>query len=84
MGIKADKTEFFFVNSGPNAHYTYPNGDEVSNFEIVYLCTHWHGEPKAIDGEMEELRFFYPYEIDLDEISPPIRGVLAELLKRSL
>ena len=38
--------EFFCVNSGPEAHYIYPNGDEVSNFEIVYLCRKWHGELK--------------------------------------
>lgn len=82
MGINADKIEFFLVNSGPEAHYIYPNGDEVSNFEIVYLCTHWHGEPKTIDGEMEELQFFYPHEIDINEISPPIRSVIAELLRR--
>ena len=83
MGLTAEELEFFFVNSGPEAHYIYPNGDEVSNFEIVYLCTHWQGEPKALDGEMAELRFFPPDEIDLAEISPPIRGVMAELLKRT-
>lgn len=82
MGLIADALEFFFVNSGPEAHYVYPNGDEVSNFEIVYICTRWHGEPKALDGEMEELKFFSLCDIDLEDISPPIRGVMAELLKR--
>ena len=81
MGLTAEKIEFFLVNSGPEAHYIYPNGDEVSNFEIVYTCTHWHGHPKALDGEMEELKFFSPNDIDIAEISPPIRGVIAELLK---
>ena len=83
MGLTADEIQFFFVNSGPEAHYTYPNEDEVSNFEIVYICTHWRGEPKAVDGEMEELKFFHPDEIDISEISPPIRVVIAELLKRT-
>ena len=82
MGLTADIIEFFFVNSGPEAHYIYPNGDEVSNVEIVYICKRWKGEPKALDGEMEELQFFYPYEIDINEISPPIRRVIAELWKR--
>ena len=84
MGLTADKLEFFFVNSGPEAHYIYPNGDEVSNFEIVYVCKHWEGKPKALDGEMEELKFFYPHEIDISEISPPIRCVIDKLLKRSM
>ncbi len=82
MGLTAEDIEFFFVNSGPEAHYIYPNGDEVSNFEIIYICRHWKGEPVALDGEMEELRFFALGDIDLTEISPPIRPVFVELLKR--
>ena len=82
MGLIADELVFFCVNSGPEAHYVYPNGDEVSNFEIVYICRKWHGELKACDGEMEELRFFHHDEIDLSEISPPIRHVVAKLIER--
>ena len=82
MGLKAEELEFFCVNSGPEAHYIYPNGDEVSNFEIVYLCRKWSGEPKAADGEMEALRFFSPGEIDLSEISPPIRHVVEAFMTK--
>jgi len=81
MGLIADELEFFYVNSGPETHYIYPNGDEVSNFEIIYLCRKWHGEPRAADGEMTDLRWFSPQEIDLDEISPPTRPVLAAFLR---
>ena len=83
MGLTADGLEFFFLNSGPETHYIYPNGDEVSNFEIVYLCRRWHGKPRARDGEMEELRFFAPEEIDLSQISPPIRPVMAAFIRRA-
>ncbi len=76
MGLIADELEFFCVNSGPEAHYIYPNGDEVSNFEIVFICRKWHGEPNADDGEMGELGFFSCDEIDISEISPPIRPVM--------
>ena len=76
MGLTAEELTFFCVNSGPEAHYVYPNGDEVSNFEIVYLCCRWRGEPRARDGEMEELRFFDRNEIAPEEISPPIRPVM--------
>ena len=78
MGLEALELEFFCVNSGPQAHHVYPNGDEVSNFEIVYLCRKYRGEPKNADGEMMELRFFAPAEIDLDMISPPIRPVICK------
>lgn len=81
MGLVADQLEFFYVNSGPETHYIYPNGDEVSNFEVVYLCHKWHGEPKPQDGEMEELRFFSCDEIDISEISPPIRPVVEAYIK---
>ena len=72
MGLHAGELEFFYVNSGPEAHYIYPNGDEVSNFEIVF---------KSTDGEMEELRFFSYDEINLAEISPPIRHVVGKLIR---
>ena len=80
MGLVAEELEFFFVNSGPEAHYIYPNGDEVSNFEVIYLCRKWHGEPKSLDGEMLDLRFFACDEIDLSEISPPIRRVIEKYI----
>ena len=80
MGLVAEELEFFFVNSGPEAHYIYPNGDEVSNFEVIYLCRKWHGEPKSLDGEMLDLRFFACDEIDLSEISPPIRCVVKKYI----
>ena len=82
MGLTAEELEFFYVNSGPEAHYIYPNGDEVSNFEIIYICRKWHGEPKSLDGEMEELRFFSLNEINLSEISPPIRQVVSAYIDK--
>lgn len=82
MGLTADEIEFFCVNSGPETHYVYPNGDEVSNIEIVYLCRRYHGQPKNQDGEMEELRYFPVNEIDLEEISPPIRPVFKRYIER--
>ncbi len=79
-GLIADELEFFCVNSGPEAHYVYPNGDEVSNFEIVYLCRRYRGTLRAQEDEIEELRFFRCEEIDLAGIMPPIRPVLTRYL----
>ncbi len=83
MGLEAEELTFFCVNSGPEAHYVYPNGDEVSNVEIIYLCRKWRGEPAARDGELEALRFFAVDEIDLDQISPPIRPVVAKYIREA-
>ena len=82
MGLIADKLEFFMVNSGKEVHYIYPNGDEVSNIEIVYLCYQYHGEIHRQEEEMEELRFFDPDEISLEMISPPIRPVVKALSEK--
>ncbi len=79
-GLTADELTFFCVNSGPEAHYIYPNGDEVSNMEMVYLCRRWHGNLNAQEDEIEELRFFRPEEITMEQISPPIRPVMEKLL----
>ena len=84
MGLIAEELKFFCVNSGPEAHYIYPNGDEVSNIEIVFVCRKWHGEPKPVDGEMEDLRFFSVSDIDLSEISPPIRSVVEKYISQTV
>ena len=81
MGLIADELEFFYINSGRQCHYVYPNGDEVSNVEIIFLCHKYHGQIKAQKEEMSELRFFKPQEIDIDMISPPIRPVIEEYLR---
>ncbi len=82
MGLIADKLEFFMVNSGKEVHYIYPNGDEVSNIEIIYLCHQYHGEIRRQEEEMDELRFFDPQEIELSMISPPIRPVVKALIEK--
>ena len=82
MGLIAEEIEFFCVNSGPETHYVYPNGDEVSNIEIIYLCRKYHGELRMQESEIEELRFFDPEEISLDMISPPIRPVISRYLQQ--
>ncbi len=80
-GLTADEIEFFLINSGPEVHYVYPNGDEVSNIEIIFLCRKYHGLLKPQPEEIEELRFFGPDEIDIEMISPPIRPVLKHYLE---
>ena len=82
MGLIADELELFCINSGKETHYIYPNGDEVSNVEIVYVCRKYHGTPRPQEEEIEELRWFAPEEIDMELISPPIRPVIKEYLAR--
>ena len=80
-GLIADEVSFFTVISGAEVHYTYPNGDEVSNIEIVYLCNQFHGEMIAQKEEFEELKFFKPSKIDIDMIPPPLRPSIKKYLE---
>lgn len=74
-GLTAEKLELFGVFSGKETHYVYPNGDEVSNVDIVFICREYSGELKMQEEEVEELRFFDAENIP-DEISPPIKIAL--------
>lgn len=62
-GLIAEELELFNIFSGPDTHYIYPNGDEVSNVDIVYICKKYHGTLKCQEGEVDELKFF-----SIDEI----------------
>jgi len=46
-GLVANSLELFNVFSGKDLQYIYPNGDEVSIIDIVYICKDYSGEPKA-------------------------------------
>lgn len=66
-GLRAGKMELFGIFSGPELHFIYPNGDEVSNIDHVYLCTEYTGELRPQPGEVEELRFFAADELPSPE-----------------
>lgn len=80
MGLEADELELFMVNSGPESHMVYPDGNEVYYVEVIYRCRKYHGELRRQPEEIEDLRFFAPGEITLEMISPPIRPVFRKLL----
>ena len=80
-GLHAEQMELFGIYSGRELHYTYPNGDEVSNIDIVFLCRHYSGEMKMDEQEGDDLRFFTVDELP-DNISPPVRGAIEDWKKR--
>ena len=69
----------FSVFSGEALHYVYPNGDEVYNIDIVYVCNRYHGTLKACGVEVEKLAFFPPDRLP-EAISPPVREPLRKYL----
>ena len=79
-GLVANKLELFGVFSGKDTHYVYPNGDEVSNVDIVYICKDYSGDLKCQDDEVDELKFFETEDVP-ENISPPIRFPLHKYLE---
>ncbi len=78
-GLIANSLELFGVFSGIDTHYVYPNGDEVSNVDIVYICNDYSGELCCQLGEVDDLKFFEIDEIP-DNISKPIERPLKEYI----
>ena len=74
-GLIANSMELFGIFSGIDTHYIYPNGDEVSNIDIVYLCKDYSGTLKCQDGEVDDLKFFGVDEIPKN-ISKPVVKVI--------
>lgn len=70
-GLEALSLELFSVFSGEDTRYTYPNGDEVHNIDIVYICREYKGELKPDNEEASEARFFDINNLP-ENISPPL------------
>lgn len=78
-GLTAETLTLFGVFSGKDNHYVYPNGDEVSNVDVVYLCDRYTGELRCQPEEVEALRFFAPDEVP-DNLFPPCKKALLAYL----
>ena len=84
-GLIAKELTLFGVFSGKDTHYVYPNGDEVSNVDIVYICKDYSGDLLCQEGEVDALKFF-PIDQIPDNISKPIEKQLKQYIasKRDL
>ena len=69
-GLIANELEFLGVFSGADMTYTYPNGDNVQNVAIQYVCQDFSGELLSQTDETLELRWFDVNDLPQD-ISPP-------------
>lgn len=81
-GLEIESLRLFQVLSGPEYYYQYPNGDEVYNVSVVFETNQYHGSLDDSNDENLGLRFFAPEEIDLENISPPVRPVLRAWLEK--
>ena len=70
-GLTAKSMELLGVFSGPDMHFVYPNGDEVSNVDIVFICRDFEGALTLQNDEVLELKYFSEDELTDDMISSP-------------
>ncbi len=78
-GLTAETLTLFGVFSGKDNHDVYPNGDEVSNVDVVYLCDRYTGELRCQPEEVEALRFFATDEVP-DNLFPPCKKACSPAL----
>ena len=81
-GLTAGSMTLLGVFSGPELAYVYPNGDVVSNVDVVYLCCDYSGHTHRQQGEVKSLRWFAPQQLPpMAEIMPPNRPALRRYLE---
>lgn len=79
-GLEIEDLKLFAVFSGPQFYYQYPNGDEVHNVSVVFEAKKVRGRLVESSEESLRLRFFAKGEIDLEQVSPPVRPVIEKWL----
>ncbi|MBQ9748591.1 MAG: NUDIX hydrolase [Clostridia bacterium] len=79
-GLIAESLTLFGIFSGKDTHYIYPNGDEVSNIDIVFLCKQYSGTLTCQEGEVERLQFFH-YDDLPKNIFAPLRRPLSKWIE---
>ena len=76
-GLKIKELSLFGVYSGKDMHHIYPNGDEISNVDIVFISRVFEGVLSPDNVESCELRFFSLNDIPHD-VSPPCRRAICD------
>ncbi|MBE6755566.1 MAG: NUDIX domain-containing protein [Ruminococcaceae bacterium] len=74
-GLIAKQLSLLGVFSGKELHNIYPNGDEVSNIDIVFICKNYEGNLKCQAGEVENLKFFDISDLPDDIFKPNIPAI---------
>jgi 8-oxo-dGTP pyrophosphatase MutT (NUDIX family) len=64
------------VLGGPDYEITYPNGDRVAYVPAVYQAEIVSGTPSPSDGELSEVAWFTPAELQALQLSRFTRAVL--------
>lgn len=81
VGLICHELTLFGVYSGPDLYYRYPNGDEVYNVTVSYLCRYFSGAVHVDRTEHTEAAFF-PLDGLPQPIAPPIQPIVDDFVRR--
>ena len=81
VSLTCHKLTLFGVYSGPELYYRYPNGDEVHNVTVSYLCRDFSGKIEVDPTEGKAAAFFAIDALPSD-ISPPARPIIEDFVRR--
>lgn len=74
-GLIVGKLEPFYLHSGRNTFYEYPDGNQVYIAGVVFKTTEFSGDLRPDKNESLELAWFFPTDI-LSNISPLEKPVI--------
>lgn len=80
-GLVADDLQLLGVYSGEDMHNVYPNGDEVSNIDIVYICKKYSGKLHCQADEVERLNFFAISQLPKNIFKPNLPAIKEYITK---
>lgn len=80
-GLTCHSLELFNIYSGKKLYYKYPDGNEVYNVTVTYLCRNYSGEIKVDLSEGYEVKYFAVNDIP-DRLSGPIVPILNEYCEK--
>lgn len=76
-GLKCGRMDFLMELSGKDTFYTYPNGDQIYDAVIFYICFDYSGDMKVQEEEVAEQAFF-----DLDKLPEPLAPNMSKIIKK--
>ncbi|MCT4598120.1 MAG: NUDIX hydrolase [Vallitalea sp.] len=76
-GIECLELTLFNVYSGEELYYKYPDGNEVYNVTVTYVCKKYKGIIEVDKTEGKEVKYFGINEIP-STISPPVMRIIKE------
>jgi len=81
VGLRCSNLKLFNVYSGTELSYKYPDGNEVYNVTVTYVCRDFSGRIEVDKGEGRDAKFFSISEIP-QNTSPPVRIIVEDFVAK--